>query len=243
MNEKQSLRVDDVIEVLQELGGEANWEDIKNLVTVKRGGGHSPYANWRSYNTTMSQLVQQHCKGYAKFKGIVRFQKIEPRRFRLVGYSNEETQTEPVSKQVKEQSYQNQIRQKQTLAPKAYDIHEPPPRIEYTTYRVLRDTKIARDVKELYDFCCQICGRSGLKLKDGKLYAEVHHIKPLGKPHFGLDVYENVLCVCPNCHVLVDYGAIRLDISKFKILPGHEIEQKYVNYHNAEIVGDEEYAG
>ena len=40
------------------------------------------------------------------------------------------------------------------------------------------------------------------------LYAEGAHIKPLGKPHNGPDEVENILCLCPNHHVLFDRGAI-----------------------------------
>lgn len=38
-------------------------------------------------------------------------------------------------------------------------------------------------------------------------YAEAAHIRALGSPHNGPDVIENVLCLCPNHHVLFDNGA------------------------------------
>jgi len=43
--------------------------------------------------------------------------------------------------------------------------------------------------------------------------AEVVGMEPLGTPHNGPDVYENIVCVCPNHHVLLDYGVIPLDHS------------------------------
>jgi putative restriction endonuclease len=37
------------------------------------------------------------------------------------------------------------------------------------------------------------------------------HIRPLGAPHNGPDVKENIIiCLCPNHHVLFDSGAITL---------------------------------
>jgi hypothetical protein len=47
----------------------------------------------------------------------------------------------------------------------------------------------------LYDFTCQICG-TRLATPAGA-YAEICHIKPLGRPHNGPDVPENILCLCP----------------------------------------------
>lgn len=42
-------------------------------------------------------------------------------------------------------------------------------------------------------------------------YAEAAHIMPLGIPHNGPDKLENLLCLCPNCHVLFDGHALTVD--------------------------------
>jgi predicted restriction endonuclease len=86
-------------------------------------------------------------------------------------------------------------------------------------------------VKESHQYRCQICGQT-LRLGDGIPYAEAHHIVPLGTPHNGPDIRGNILCVCPNDHVLLDYGAIRLDETKL-----HGIDKEFVDYHNANIYG------
>jgi hypothetical protein len=116
-------------------------------------------------------------------------------------------------------------------SPIAQDIQEPsqPDRLRQDTYRILRDTLLAREVKEINQYKCQLCGQS-IQLKDGRLYAEAHHVKPLGSPHNGPDVRDNILCVCPNHHVLLDYGAISLDGAK---LSG--IGKIYIDYHNKYI--------
>ena len=68
--------------------------------------------------------------------------------------------------------------------------------------RVVRCSAVGDWVKKLHDFTCQICG-TRLETPAGP-YAETCHIQPLGRPHNGPDVAENVLCLCPNCHVLFD---------------------------------------
>ena len=72
--------------------------------------------------------------------------------------------------------------------------------------RIVRDTKQARLIKELYDFRCQMCG-TRLEGLAGP-YAEAAHIRPLGRPHNGPDTAENILCLCPNHHVLFEHGGL-----------------------------------
>jgi putative restriction endonuclease len=81
----------------------------------------------------------------------------------------------------------------------------PAPRREATTLRIVRDTAVTRRVKLLHNYCCQVCG-TRLEGAAGP-YAEAAHIQPLGTPHHGPDVLENVLCLCPNHHVLFDLGS------------------------------------
>jgi 5-methylcytosine-specific restriction protein A len=100
--------------------------------------------------------------------------------------------------------------------------------------RIVRDTQIARRVKIIHNFCCQICG-STLDLGNGSLYAESHHIKPLGFKHQGPDIVENILCVCPNHHALLDYGAIPLNLKDLRITPGHLFSEQYIDYHNTKV--------
>lgn len=118
----------------------------------------------------------------------------------------------------------------------ASDIAEPEgaSRISTNINRIIRDTALSRGIKDLYKSQCQMCGLT-LKLYGGQPYAEAHHIKPLGSKHNGPDVEENIICVCPNCHAQVDFGAIEIDKSKLVILPEHNISDEYINYHNTEI--------
>lgn len=62
----------------------------------------------------------------------------------------------------------------------------------------------AVSVKKRHDYRRQVCGVR-LEAQAGP-YAEGAHIQALGSPHNGPDVEENILCLCPNLHVLFDNG-------------------------------------
>ena len=110
------------------------------------------------------------------------------------------------------------------------DINDLPPRIRLEISRIVRDTSIARELKRAYDGQCQICGKR-LELAPGEFYVEAHHLRPLGQPHNGPDVKENIVCACPNCHVLLDYGALPIGLNTLQ-LKLHKVERVFIDYHN-----------
>lgn len=116
------------------------------------------------------------------------------------------------------------------------DGNAKPGRIHTDVYRVIRDTKMARQIKAINKFKCQICNTS-IKLPDGTRYCEAHHIQPLGRPHHGPDHAGNLIVVCPNHHACLDMGAIKIEIRKLGVVPCHRIDRKFVQYHNERIFG------
>jgi predicted restriction endonuclease len=77
--------------------------------------------------------------------------------------------------------------------------------------RYVRDTVKAFKVKAWYEYRCQLdCDPLRLPGRDLD-YVEGAHIQPLGDGHKGPDTEENLLSLCPNHHVLFDYGAIYID--------------------------------
>ena len=114
----------------------------------------------------------------------------------------------------------------------AIDINPPsqPERVVQRISRIIRDTTISSELKLLYDHSCQLCG-TAIKLC-GRSYSEAHHIKPLGSPHDGDDTRDNLLCVCPNCHVLLDYASIPLELDSLKTRK-HRISSANIAYHNS----------
>lgn len=120
-------------------------------------------------------------------------------------------------------------------APQAFDLLlEPTLREAVTTYRILRDTELAKRVKALHQYACQLCGHSIL-LPDGTKYAEAHHIRPLGEPHRGPDILANIVCLCPNHHAELDYGARDLSLDELQATEGHVVETQFIDYHKQNI--------
>lgn len=111
-------------------------------------------------------------------------------------------------------------------------------RTEGTVLRIVRDTKIAYDIKLLYDYECQVCGIT-IPSKSGR-YAEGAHIRPLGRPHDGDDHTNNLICLCPNHHVMLDKGAFSIqddmsligcETGKLNLNPKHRLNLTNINYH------------
>jgi hypothetical protein len=124
-----------------------------------------------------------------------------------------------------------------TITKAAADIEPPSPeRVAALTYGILRDTELARRVKRLHGYRCQFCG-SVIHLPDGSLYAEAHHIRPLGQPHSGPDVEGNVLCLCPNHHAELDYGVFAFGFNDLRTANGHDVLLEFIDYHNRNIAG------
>ncbi|MGH9196599.1 MAG: YDG/SRA domain-containing protein, partial [Acidimicrobiia bacterium] len=70
-----------------------------------------------------------------------------------------------------------------------------------TSQSLARDSTVVRQVKKMYNDACQICQDRLVISPSGKAYCEAAHIQALGKPYEGPDKLENVLCLCPTCHV------------------------------------------
>jgi len=134
-------------------------------------------------------------------------------------------------------------------APDLDDVEEAGPvaRLPTTIQRLVRSTANAQKVKALHDYTCQICGiRIGTP---AGAYAEAAHIRGLGKPHNGRDVQSNMLCLCPNHHVMFDAGAIYVDsswvvrysedrnvIGTLRRIADHVIDSRHLAYHRAHHV-------
>jgi hypothetical protein len=78
--------------------------------------------------------------------------------------------------------------------------------------RIIRDSVEAKSLKKLYGYKCQVPNcRNMIELPDGKRYAEVHHLKPVGKPHNGKEGKPNMVVLCPHHHAMFDLGAIAIN--------------------------------
>jgi len=100
----------------------------------------------------------------------------------------------------------DRIYEQQVLEPAAQVVPDPAYATTTVTRRI-RDSVMAREIKDLYGFHCQVCGLA-VPAFDGRTYAEGAHVRPLGRPHLGHDVKTNLLCLCPNHHTQLDTGGL-----------------------------------
>ena len=118
-----------------------------------------------------------------------------------------------------------------------------PQKVETTICRILRDTRLARDLKKLHGDRCQVCE---VRIPIGGVwYSEAHHLHPLGLE--GPDAAANMIVLCPNHHVSFDFGSIAIDPATFQLIsiaghdpndgeririhPSHAIGPHYLHYH------------
>jgi len=113
-------------------------------------------------------------------------------------------------------------------------------RREITTNSIIRNSELAQKIKSIHNFTCQICSEK-LNTPSGP-YVEAAHIRPLGKPSNGPDIAENIICLCPNHHKLLDKGGIIIDenfqvihekniIGNIKELDKHNINIEFFKWH------------
>lgn len=114
-----------------------------------------------------------------------------------------------------------------------------PTRQAIQTQRIVRDTKQAKDLKNHYDHECQVCGTTIMTAAGP--YAEAAHIRPLGEPHNGPDTTDNIICLCPNHHVMFDHGTFSIadDLTligiegKLNVTKQHKLNLEFIRYHRA----------
>ena len=101
-----------------------------------------------------------------------------------------------------------------------------PERRETLTSQIIRNPQNAIHVKKLHEYMCQFC-KEKIVTPSGP-YSEGAHIKPLGRPHNGPDMVDNLLCLCPNCHLKLDKFVVHIGedgVSLFDTASGEKITE------------------
>jgi hypothetical protein len=220
--------VDDIVTALTNLNGVASLVDIYQEVRQVRSSPHP-----ESLTAIVRGTIEEHSSDSAKYKGKDLFFSVKGLGSGIWGLRSFVTQT-PKAVDIDESTDEDNdgdVNYDGDLGGNQF-----PGRKRQETYRVLRDTKLACQIKLLNHHCCQLCSIS-IVLADGKNYSEAHHIKPLGRPHNGPDIASNIIVLCPNHHVMLDYGVIKLNSNDIKINTRHTISEEFIEYHNEKIFG------
>ncbi len=115
------------------------------------------------------------------------------------------------------------------------DVVTPPDTVQVVVNRIIRDTRMVRRLKAIYQDTCQICALRIIS-NDGRTYSEGHHVRPLGREHNGTDTEDNILILCPNCHAMCDLGFFCLNDEDIKWVKDHRVSRANLAYHNERLV-------
>lgn len=209
--------IDDIVSAMESLEGIAAYSDLYAEVRRVR---NKPLP--RTWKAIIRNQVESHSADSDNFNGRDLFYSVDGIGQGVWGLRSYSSET-PKSADLDEENDDLVARDPSN-----------PYRMKQQVYRILRDTALARSIKKWHSHRCQVCGNR-LALAQDRFYSEAHHIKPLGRPHNGPDIPENILCVCPNHHALLDYGAIRIDPDQLRSHPKHHVGAEYARYHNSEI--------
>lgn len=201
--------VDDISQALINLGGWGHYAQIKEEIQSIRQNNLSE--NWQA---VLRRTIQQYSSDSQSYLGREDlFYSVDGIGKGVWGVRNYFTQSE-ISNDLVVSTNDEDIVQRHITK----------------VQRIVRDTALALRLKDYHNNTCQICG---LRLKIGfdKYYSEGHHIKGLGSPHHGPDIEENIIIVCPNCHVLCDNHQIELSLEVLNFTT-RIVSPIFIEYHN-----------
>ncbi|MGB8476364.1 MAG: DUF3578 domain-containing protein [Candidatus Acidiferrum sp.] len=119
------------------------------------------------------------------------------------------------------------------------DEDDSPPGLDYEDAsrfrmhkRIERNASLARKVKKLRGFACEVCGVNFQKRYGsiGEGYIEAHHLKPLSSLNgakVAMNPEADFAVLCANCHRMVHRSGLVNDIARFRTehFHGHKNEQ------------------
>jgi hypothetical protein len=141
-------------------------------------------------------------KSEATFRGFTKFGLSYISELGLLEIDEKDLLIEDISK---DQRYQNDINSVEPISLPAGEIPRSKPKKYGGTEKYSTNPRRARCSLEKAHFQCELnpSHKTFVNKKSGKQYMEAHHLVPMGKQglfEFDIDVPENILCICPNCH-------------------------------------------
>lgn len=102
--------------------------------------------------------------------------------------------------------------------------------INISQKRTKRDYKIIDDAKKRDNFSCVVNEKHNTFLSGGNNYTEGHYLIPMFQQKnfdFSLDIVENIVTLCPNCHREVHFADNKKDILNTLYEKQEKILDKY----------------
>lgn len=96
---------------------------------------------------------------------------------------------------------------------------------------IRRATALSKALKERVNFRCQLCNAEGFLQKNGVRHAEAHHVGEVHEVDPGLRPSNNVMILCPTCHLKMHYAPVRLTrtINGWRVgMEGREVDVRTV---------------
>lgn len=130
-----------------------------------------------------------------------------------------------------------------------------------TTYvegkKLKRNNELRKYAFERENYTCELCGtQNTFETNNGTEYFEGHHLimynlNSQSKYKYSLDVVENIICLCPNCHRKIHFAdrqtiedcvtkLLQKHMDLYDIFEFDEIEKVLENYNNYERDDDNE---
>ena len=201
----------DILFDIKKKNGEVSIEDIKNINDY-----FEPYLKGDSTYTALREFYAAYTGDKIKGANIITGEKLSIEEYRRRYYQNvtkKKREKEKLSNNSEEcnslKGYKLKKRKKEKCN-RYYKLKE-----EYP-----RDSKVVANALNIANYKCEIDmdHPSFIRKQDNKNYTEAHHLIPL-KYHeefeYSLDVEENVVSLCSNCHRCLHHG---IDTERSRLL-------------------------
>lgn len=221
-----SITLDNIIDAFIYYKPELKMKEIKNYVFENRGNTYEDYKTRYTFDQTVQKIVETHCSTKKGYNGRPVFESPATGYYHLSNRQywldmwKEETVDEKILK-IGFGKNQNGDLEVTTRTLREINI-------------INRNRTLVQSLKSLYNNTCQLCSTQ-IKIAEHVFYSEVHHLKSLGQPHNGPDTSGNMIVVCPNCHVMLDFKSIEISKDKIKFKDPHQVDDTHINYHNTQI--------
>ena len=184
---KQNEWLDDIITALNQLGGEANYEDLYPAIEKLRVKRNKNL--YTSFKAVVRRTIQEHSKETKSFKYFDVFYSVnglgKGRWGLLPNYRTEQKNTHSHHKNKTYTAYQEGL---EGIAKEA------------TYIKKSRNPRLVEERKKIDNYTCQACGYFQ-STGTNRYVIDVHHKKPIGNlEEAAVTSIDDVVCLCPNCH-------------------------------------------